>query len=614
LASSGARWMREKRLAAPRRASGRRIHFVFPLRGRGASWAARIRNVIREGDRVADYDVVARMKTGGMATLFLGRRTGASGFSKPVAIKVVHPHLADDPSFVEMFVDEALLCARIQHPNVVHVEELREVDGTHLLVMEYVAGCSLGQLLRSLAKLKRRMTPELAVHVAIAVLDGLHAAHELKNEHGQPMEVVHRDVSPDNVLLAWQGHVKLIDFGVAKAMSRRTQTSGSMLKGKIRYMSPEQAFGKNVDRRTDVYALAIVLWECLTMRRLFSGSGADLELLEQVRNPTIEAPSQFVADLPPALDAILLKALAKNPDERFRSAREMRRALADAMPRAAALDGADLAELMRIVMADEIEAQRAKLASDAESLDVPVVEAAADEEPLRTMTISMAGLESHSGLITAEMSATSGTSRLSDAGSSSSGVSSSGVSSSGVSSSGVSSVSASSVSVATPAPARGPSALLYALGGGLLVALAGGITLALVGGGTTESTATPLAPAVEVVGSPPSAPRQSATVEPAVEVEVTNVAEVAAPPSEASPSEAPPSEVAAEANTAATEAATTDATATEPAPTMASSTTPREARARPTASTRAEGETRATRPRAATMRASMRELADDFGF
>ncbi|MCB9636293.1 MAG: protein kinase [Sandaracinus sp.] len=563
--------------------------------------------MIREGDRVADYDVVARMKAGGMATLFLGRRTGASGFSKPVAIKVVHPHLADDPSFVEMFVDEALLCARIQHPNVVHVEELREVDGTHLLVMEYVAGCSLGQLLRSLAKLKRRMTPELAVHVAIAVLDGLHAAHELKNEQGQPMEVVHRDVSPDNVLLAWQGHVKLIDFGVAKAMSRRTQTSGSMLKGKIRYMSPEQAFGKNVDRRTDVYALAIVLWECLTMRRLFSGSGADLELLEQVRNPSIEPPSRFVSDLPPALDAILLKALAKNPDDRYRSAREMRRALADAMPRAAALDGADLAELMRIVMADEIEAQRAKLASDAESLDVPIVVAAADEEPLRTMTISMAGLESHSGLITAEMSATGGTSRLSDVGS--------GVSSS---SSGVSSVSASSVNVATPAPARGPSALLYALGGGLLVALAGGLTLALVGGGTPESTATPLAPDVEVVGAPPSAPRGSAAVAPpgvgatAAEAEITDVAEVAAPPSEAPPSEAPPSE-APPSEVGAEAVATTDRT-TDPAPTMASSTTPREARARPTASTRAEGETRATRPRAATMRASMRELADDFGF
>ncbi|MCU0672455.1 MAG: serine/threonine protein kinase [Myxococcota bacterium] len=413
--------------------------------------------MIREGDRVADYEIVARMKAGGMATLFLGRRTGASGFSKPVAIKVVHAHLADDPSFVEMFVDEALLCARIQHPNVVHVEELRESNGTHLLVMEYVAGCSLGQLLRALAKRQRRMTPELAVHVAIHVLDGLHAAHELKNEQGAPMEVVHRDVSPDNVLLAWQGHVKLIDFGVAKAMSRRTQTSGSMLKGKIRYMSPEQAFGRAVDRRTDVYALAIVLWECLTMRRLFSGSGADLELLEQVRNPTIVPPSQLVSDLPPALDAILLKALAREANDRYASAREMRRALADAMPRAASLDGSDLAELLRAVMADEIEAQRAKLASDAEALDVPVVvDGAEADEPLRTMTISMAGLSSPSGLISAESSATSGTAQLPPAS------------------------SASSTSIASPMAApptretSRSSGLLYALGGGLLVALAGG--------------------------------------------------------------------------------------------------------------------------------------------
>jgi serine/threonine-protein kinase len=545
--------------------------------------------VIREGDRVADYEIVARMKAGGMATLFLGRRTGASGFSKPVAIKVVHPHLADDPAFVEMFVDEALLCARIQHPNVVHVEELRESNGTHLLVMEYVAGCSLGQLLRALAKRQRRMTPELAVHVAIHVLDGLHAAHELKNEHGAPMEVVHRDVSPDNVLLAWQGHVKLIDFGVAKAMSRRTQTSGSMLKGKIRYMSPEQAFGRAVDRRTDVYALAIVLWECLTMRRLFSGSGADLELLEQVRNPTIVPPSQLVSDLPPALDAILLKALAREASDRYASAREMRRALADAMPRAASLDGSDLAELLRAVMADEIEAQRAKLASDAEALDVPVVvDGAEADEPLRTMTISMAGLSSPSGLISAEHSATSGTAQLPPA--------------SGSSTSTVSPMTA-------PPAASRSSGLLYALGGGLLVALAGGVTIALTSGSAPEPTATPLAPAVvEIVGAPPSEPSGA-----------TNEAEAAA--NEAAANEAAANEAATNAANAAVEAANAANEAATNAANEAAATTNETAepteRPRTTEAASAMTPRRATRPAGderPSMRPAMRELADDFGF
>jgi serine/threonine-protein kinase len=556
--------------------------------------------VIREGDRVADYEIVARMKAGGMATLFLGRRTGASGFSKPVAIKVVHAHLADDPSFVEMFVDEALLCARIQHPNVVHVEELRESNGTHLLVMEYVAGCSLGQLLRALAKRQRRMTPELAVHVAIHVLDGLHAAHELKNEQGAPMEVVHRDVSPDNVLLAWQGHVKLIDFGVAKAMSRRTQTSGSMLKGKIRYMSPEQAFGRAVDRRTDVYALAIVLWECLTMRRLFSGSGADLELLEQVRNPTIVPPSQLVPDLPPALDAILLKALAREANDRYASAREMRRALADAMPRAASLDGSDLAELLRAVMADEIEAQRAKLASDAEALDVPVVvDGAEADEPLRTMTISMAGLSSPSGLISAESSATSGTAQLPPAS------------------------SASSTSIASPMAApptretSRSSGLLYALGGGLLVALAGGVTIALTSGSAPEPTATPLAPpVVEIVGAPPSEPSGATNEAEAAANEAAANATTSAAANEAAASAAnaaneaatnAASEAAAN-EAAANEAAANEAAANEAAPTESPRTTEAASAMTPRRTTRPASDERPS------MRPAMRELADDFGF
>lgn len=418
-----------------------------------------------------------------MATLYLGRRTGASGFSKPVAIKVVHPHLAEDPSFVTMFVDEALLSARINHPNVVHVEELREVEGAHLLVMEYVAGCSLAQLLKGLAKRQRRMTPELAVHVAIQVLDGLHAAHELKDDGGQAMEVVHRDVSPDNVLLAWQGHVKLIDFGVAKALSRSTRTQGAMLKGKLRYMSPEQARGAaSVDRRTDVYALAIVLWECLTMRRAFSG-GNDLEVLDQVRNPEIAPPSRLVPDLPPGLDAILMRALAKDPAERYASARDFRRDLAKALPAAAALDGADLAELLRVVMSDEVEAQRALLSSAADSLDVPSLVVSVDEEPLRTMTVSMAGLEAGLGLL-------SGASALSSTGA----------------------MESHTPSTVAAEPSPRARVGLIAVAALALVGVAAGATVVLLGGEEPVPTVTPLAtptatPPVEIIEATPARPQ-----------------------------------------------------------------------------------------------------------
>src|SRR5262245_54903562 len=168
-----------------------------------------------------------------MATLFLARRVGAAGFSRHVAIKVVHGHLANDPHFIGMFVDEAMLPARIQHPNVVHIEELGEAGGTYFLAMEYVHGAALSALLGELSKLRRRLSTPLAVFIAMRVLEGLHAAHELRDERGQKLEVVHRDVSPQNVLLSASGHVKLIDFGIAKARGQSQRTKTGLLKGKL---------------------------------------------------------------------------------------------------------------------------------------------------------------------------------------------------------------------------------------------------------------------------------------------------------------------------------------------------------------------------------------------
>jgi eukaryotic-like serine/threonine-protein kinase len=312
------------------------------------------------GSRIRDYEIVARLKAGGMATLFLARRTGAAGFSRHVAMKVVHPHLAADPSFIRMFIDEALLSARIQHPNVVHVEELGEDHGTYFLAMEYVHGSALSTLLGALARLERRLSPEIAVSVACQVLDGLHAAHELRNESGQPLGVVHRDVSPQNVLVSTSGHIKLIDFGIAKVQGQGKRTETGSLKGKIRYMAPEQAYGRPVDRRTDTYALAIVLWEMLTMHRMF-GSGSDLAVLDMVRNPTPEPPSRFAPGIPPALDAAILAGLAPSADHRPATAIDLKRMLLEALPGAATVDASQLAEIVEAVIGERMEARRAAL-------------------------------------------------------------------------------------------------------------------------------------------------------------------------------------------------------------------------------------------------------------
>ncbi len=314
-------------------------------------------SVIGVGTKLRDYEIIAPLRVGGMATLFLGRRQGAAGFAKLVAIKVVHPHLAREAQFGQMFVDEALISSRIEHPNVVHVTELGEQAGAYFLVMEYVHGASLSQLLAGLSKRGRRLSPELAVHIAVRVAEGLHAAHETLGDDGQPLHVVHRDISPQNVLLSARGHVKLIDFGIAKARGRVQQTTTTSLKGKIRYMAPEQAFGRPVDRRTDVYALAVVLWEMLTMRRMFTAEN-DFALLDMVRSPSPPPPSTYLEGCPPALDAAVMHALRPDLDQRTATAFELRRELAEAMPSALALDASNLGEIIATVLGKELDEER----------------------------------------------------------------------------------------------------------------------------------------------------------------------------------------------------------------------------------------------------------------
>ena len=305
---------------------------------------------LQPGQTIAGYEIVRYVRSGGMASLYLGRRRGAAGFSKPVAIKIVHPHLAREPRFVQMFLDEARLASLIDHPNVVRTEELLEDAGTYMMVMEFVHGVSLFQLLKRLADEGRRLGPDLVAWIGAQIADGLDAAHETRGDDGQLLDVVHRDVSPQNVLLSWSGHVKLIDFGVAKSLAKTNRTAVGVIRGKVGYMAPEQATARPVDRRTDVYALGIVLWELLTSRRLFRAP-RELELLDQVRSPAVPPPSELGA-VPPALEAVVLRARAPALDARMESGGALRDALLAAQPGARGIHAGTLAGLLDAVLPD----------------------------------------------------------------------------------------------------------------------------------------------------------------------------------------------------------------------------------------------------------------------
>src|SRR4051812_45043266 len=271
---------------------------------------------------VGRYALFDEIAAGGMATIHLGRLVGPVGFSRTVAIKTLHPQFAKDPEFVEMFLEEARLASRIQHPNVISTVDVATAEGEVFLVMEYVAGESLAKLVRSALKKGDPVPVEIAVSILAGMLHGLHATHEAKNEQLEAMHIVHRDVSPQNVLVGLDGVARIFDFGVAKAAAMRSQaTSDGQMKGKLSYMSPEQLNSRDVDRRTDVFAAGVVAWECLAGRRLFAGSDPG-EVLAKVLTLDIPAPIDVLSSVPRALSNIVMRALERSPEQRWQTARD----------------------------------------------------------------------------------------------------------------------------------------------------------------------------------------------------------------------------------------------------------------------------------------------------
>lgn len=299
-----------------------------------------------------------------MATIYLARIAGPAGFEKPLALKVIHSHLVEDPQFIEMFIAEARIASQLQHPNIVQIFDLGESDGTYYIAMEYLAGETVSALVRRIVvESGQFIDPRMACHVLMQSCEGLHYAHELTSIDGQPLQLVHRDISPQNLFLTYQGSVKLMDFGIARVAGIASNTRPGSLKGKFSYMSPEQVRGRAVDRRSDIFGLGVVFWEMLTGRRLFKGRN-EMETLRLAEQAAVVPPSKFRPGIPPELDAVLLRVLARSADERYATAMDLHEDIRGVIAQlGSALTTHELAGLMKGWFGNEIERKRSLLVS-----------------------------------------------------------------------------------------------------------------------------------------------------------------------------------------------------------------------------------------------------------
>ncbi|MFH1131451.1 MAG: serine/threonine-protein kinase [Pseudomonadota bacterium] len=323
----------------------------------------------REQRKFGRYTLLYRFASGGMANVYLGKFKGPDGFEKLVAIKRIHEHNTENPDFVRMFTDEARLAARISHTNVVQTMELGVEEGWHFIAMEYVDGESLAAFVR-----KCRLPFSIAARIIADSAGGLHAAHELRDSDGSLLNVVHRDVSPQNILVSYEGGVKVADFGVARAKSNLHVTLVGTLKGKFSYMSPEQVKSQEIDCRADVFALGIVLYEITSRRRLFKGD-TDIDTVNKVIRSDVTPPSKLVQDYPASLEKIVLKSLQPQPVDRFQTALEFQEALEHfVVETGAPVMQKDISKLMIDTFKDRIDQKRKLLRECAHSFDtVPEV-------------------------------------------------------------------------------------------------------------------------------------------------------------------------------------------------------------------------------------------------
>ncbi len=304
------------------------------------------------------YRLLAKLAAGGMAEIYLAAQSGLGGFEKLLVIKCILPSLARESRFVDMLLDEARIAARLNHPNVIQVFDVGRIEDQFFIAMEYLSGESLATVTGACRRRQFLMLPELAAGLILQSAEGLHHAHTLTGTDGTPLNIVHRDVSPQNIFVLYDGGVKVVDFGIAKAELSRTKTKTGSIKGKYAYMSPEQVTGKDVDAQTDVFALGIVLWECLTGRRLYKQEN-EWDTMRQIVNEDAPSPAEYRPDLPEPLVAVTLKALARDKRQRLTTAAEMRASLAKYLKGAPlTADTAAIGQWMQKVFRNRIEDKR----------------------------------------------------------------------------------------------------------------------------------------------------------------------------------------------------------------------------------------------------------------
>jgi serine/threonine-protein kinase len=281
----------------------------------------------KPGQTFGKYTLIDRIAVGGMAEIFLARQAGVEGFEKTIALKKIRPHLSGDENFVRMFLNEAKLAAQLSHPNIVQIYDLGKINDSYFIAMEYISGRDMSRVIPKCKAMGIPFPLEYALKITSATLEALYYAHNKTDAAGHPLHIVHRDATPENILVAFSGSVKIADFGIAKATAqlgdgRADTTKVGEIKGKLSYMSPEQCMGKDVDHRSDVFSLAVVLYEWLTGFKLFSGDN-DLAVMNNIIEGKIYPPSYFRDGIPDVVETILMKALEKDRKKRYQSAWDM---------------------------------------------------------------------------------------------------------------------------------------------------------------------------------------------------------------------------------------------------------------------------------------------------
>jgi serine/threonine protein kinase len=318
---------------------------------------------VRDPVKFGDYYLFERVAVGGMAEVFKAVSYGVEGFERLCAIKRVLPSISEDQEFINMFIDEAKIAVRLAHANIGQVFELGNAEDSYFIAMEFVAGRDTRAIFDRERKLGRRLDIPMCCHIVKEVCEALEYAHKKRDDNQVPLGIIHRDVSPQNVLVSYEGEVKLIDFGIAKAAGKANKTQAGILKGKFGYMSPEQVRGRPIDQRSDIFAMAVVLYELLTLERCFQGQ-SDFSTLEKVREVDYRRATTLNREIPPELERILTKGLARDPDERFQSAAEFQDALQKFLYQSGSFySRKNLSAYMKKVFATELKAEQVRLSN-----------------------------------------------------------------------------------------------------------------------------------------------------------------------------------------------------------------------------------------------------------